>query len=245
MKLVYNDLMRDEVGEQAIVDQGKGGTKLGSTHITGRSLDQSVKRFVIAGEMVNRDNTSVENEKDIKDRLRPLLDKMLSEYFLRGEILVLDETHGNIPHYHLYLPENIVPLKPQTVELDSSPASIIKQPKIQETYEEGKLYTRVNEGVKYYTFTVPNWKLTKMLDLLCTSSSEGTIEAIKKFNKKDHISPEDVIWIPVEFMKPELRDPTLLLVENPDGISSDILQLYNSNNEESYYRVPKALLKQQ
>ena len=81
MKLVYNDLMRDEVGEQAIVDQGKGGTKLGSTHITGRSLDQSVKRFVIAGEMVNRDNTSVENEKDIKDRLRPLLDKMLSEYF--------------------------------------------------------------------------------------------------------------------------------------------------------------------
>ena len=46
-------------------------------------------------------------------------------------------------------------------------------------------------------------------------------------------------------MKPELRDPTLLLVENPDGISSDILQLYNSNNEESYYRVPKALLKQQ
>lgn len=238
VKLVYNDLMRDEATEKSIVDSGKGGTQLGSTHITGSSLDQSVKRFVINGKMVFVDKATDEELKDIKERLLPLLKEILSEYFNRGEILVVDETHGNSPHYHLYLPLNIKPLHPQVVELDFK-----KKP--QKILNEDTLLTREKEGTKYYTFTVPDWKLTRMLDALCTSSNEETIEAIKKINEKDHISPNDIIWIPVELMKPDLRDPKLSIVENPNGINKDVLSLYNPNRKEDSYRVPTALLKQQ
>ncbi len=251
VKPVYNDLMRDEADEKALVEQGKGGTELGSTHITGANIDQAVFRYIINGKQVSYGTATDEQKKDIETRLIPLLKKLLSKYFQSGQMLVLDETHGNAPHYHIYFPRNVTPLHPQEIKLDltGTVSAAAKTPeKSQEpttNFPETELYTQEKEGTKFYTFTVPSWKLTRMLDTLCISSSTGTIEAIKKFNKIDHISPGDIIWIPIAFMKPELRNPSLLLVEDPTGISQDIIDLYNPNREAGSYRIPKALLNQQ
>ncbi len=232
---VYNDLMRDEEEEKSILQKGKGGTELGSTHITGNSLDQAVYGYIIKGEYVYYGKATDEQKADIDKRLKPLLAEILSEYFKRGEILVLDETHGNTPHYHLYFPAKVTPLHPQEIKLDLSAA--VATPALQMRVGE-------SDGIRYYTFTVPAWTLERFAEKLCPSSNVGTLAAIKQYNKTDHIAPGDVIRMPLDFMKHELRDPELILVDEMTaaGIDKDILELYNPAHESGAYKVPKALL---
>ncbi len=134
-----------------------------------------------------------------------------------------------------------------------------------EKRHELKMLKREREGYSYFTFDVPNWKLTMVTEYLCGGSNAGIMEAIKKINKVDHFKPGDPILIPVKFMKAELQDPSLVEVKIPkgkdkksylsdilkDGIDPKIAVLYNPTKPAAtdlsdlgdVIRVPKALLK--
>lgn len=277
-KIVYTDLMRSKNEE----DDRSNGTKLGSTHVTARSVDLSVERYVTPeGEKIRRGGASPEQVKKIETVIRPLLDEILEEYFRRGEIFVFEE--GSPPHHHLYIPKIAKPLEPQVIKLsykntkgtgkpvgsspktdkpktDSGETEPLPPPNTGETgdtvvLKEVNMKVKSKEGVEYYTYTIPNWTLKRMLDLLCTSSDEGMINSLKRFNGKSNeekFKPGEVITIPRSFLKKELRASELSVIKKSDldialgnGVDMDILYLYNESLNSENVKVPKALLKSQ
>lgn len=127
------------------------------------------------------------------------------------------------------------------------------------------LLVRTREGIKYFTFTLPNWKLEHVLEDICTDSNEGMVKSIKKFNRTEHFKPGDVVLVPVSFMQEELRNPELVqltIPKNKDkaeylkevlkpGVHPDIVIIYSAREKvsdlsdlENVVKIPKSLIKE-
>jgi hypothetical protein len=114
--------------------------------------------------------------------------------------------------------------------LDSEPGKAPKReavdpkastPDTVQSQRVSKMYAREKNGKKYYTYTVPSWKLTYLLNLVCGRDDTDFIQEIKKFTGTEHFSPGDIIHIPVDSLKPALRGPEILEFRVPPGTDAE------------------------
>lgn len=155
------------------------------------------------------------------------------------------------------------------IEEPISPESPKPTPKPLLETREIKMTPKGPDGNKHYVYTVPNWKLSKLLEILCGSSDAALRERIKKHNKNtDKFDPGDVIWIPLNELKPELKEQKLVEFKIPksmgsskeafvrsilkEGYDPDIALLYlptkealsDLNDLDGIVRLPKSIVKE-
>lgn len=261
-KIVYNDIMRDREDQES----QSGGTKLGTTHITARTLDIGVFRYITPdGTQVSYGKATAEQKEKIDNELKTLLVKLLSQYSNNGTILVMDETHGGAPHYHIYINKSVRQIEPQVIELNvtGDPATVQvppeKGPDKPKIVREISMHQLEQNSEKYYVFTIPDWKLSRFLEILCKDSSEETVNRIKKFNKKkpeDKLMPGNAIKIPYQLLKPEIQNPVIVEISLPEkvnktdylasilkeGTDAGIYLIYTPQGSKNI-RLPKSLLR--
>lgn len=94
-------------------------------------------------------------------------------------------------------------------------------PKAAREVRSSVLMSRPIHGKDAYTFSIPNWKLDRVMTAL-TGSPAG-IDELKTYNNTKHFSKDDTVYFPVESLKPELRDAHLTSLEIKDGKDADAL----------------------